>query len=65
MLTGGEDHGLLATFPAGTRLPAPFVAVGRVLAGAPGVTVAGAAPTGPLGWDHFAGPGAGGVQPRR
>jgi thiamine-monophosphate kinase len=65
VLTGGEDHGLLATFPGGTALPAPFAAVGRVLAGGPGVTVAGEAPTGALGWDHFAGPGAGGVQPRR
>ena len=28
---GGEDHGLLATFPAGTSLPAGWAAVGRVL----------------------------------
>jgi thiamine-monophosphate kinase len=28
---GGEDHGLLATFPAGTSLPVGWAAVGRVL----------------------------------
>ncbi|MDO8108171.1 thiamine-phosphate kinase [Isoptericola sp. b441] len=55
VLAGGEDHGLLATFPPHTELPAPFRAVGRVVAGEPGVRVAGAAPRGPLGWDHFAG----------
>lgn len=55
VLAGGEDHGLLATFPPGVALPAPFRAVGRVLAGEPGVTVAGRTPRGPLGWDHFAG----------
>ncbi|MEP7765010.1 thiamine-phosphate kinase [Sanguibacter sp. 25GB23B1] len=30
LLTGGEDHGMLATFPAGTTLPQGFRAVGRV-----------------------------------
>ncbi|MGO7984234.1 thiamine-phosphate kinase, partial [Rhizobium johnstonii] len=29
-LEGGEDHGLLATFPAGTELPQPFRAIGLV-----------------------------------
>ncbi|WP_298458092.1 thiamine-phosphate kinase [uncultured Cellulomonas sp.] len=65
VLTGGEDHGLLATFPAGARLPPPFRAVGRVRAAhdggqdgdrhATGVLVAGR-PPGPIspGWDHFA-----------
>lgn len=55
LLAGGEDHGLLATFPAGTVLPAPFGPVGRVLprAGAD-VLVAGAPPAvGTSGWDHF------------
>lgn len=58
VLAGGEDHGLLATFPPEVPLPAPFRACGRVLdaAGAPGrVTVGGAEHTGPTGWDHFAG----------
>ncbi|MFE6970874.1 thiamine-phosphate kinase [Isoptericola sp. NPDC057653] len=56
VLSGGEDHGLLATFPPDAALPAGFRRVGRVLAAAePGVTVDGGEPaTGP-GWDHFAG----------
>src|SRR5699024_11574970 len=29
VLTGGADHGLLATFPAGAPLPAPFREIGR------------------------------------
>ena len=57
VLGGGEDHGLLATFPAGVQLPAGFTAIGSVQAPEsstpPGVTIAGhAAGTG--GWDHFA-----------
>lgn len=30
MLTGGEDHGLLATFPAGAQLPLGFEVIGEV-----------------------------------
>ncbi|MGX5716426.1 thiamine-phosphate kinase [Arthrobacter sp. MAHUQ-56] len=57
VLGGGEDHGLLATFPAGVRLPPGFTAIGSVQAlgtdEGPGVLIAGrAADTG--GWDHFA-----------
>ncbi|MBD5787829.1 thiamine-phosphate kinase [Cellulosimicrobium terreum] len=56
VLTGGEDHALLATFPAGTVLPEPFRAIGVVLpaptSGA-GVTVDGAAGRAATGWDHF------------
>ena len=55
VLTGGEDHGLLATFAPGTPLPDGFHPIGRVLHGPTGtVTVAGVAPSGSLGWDHFA-----------
>jgi thiamine-monophosphate kinase len=58
VLGGGEDHGLLATFPAGTGLPSGYRAVGTVRATrtgeAPGVLVAGAEPDVPAGWDHFA-----------
>ncbi|MCV2393989.1 thiamine-phosphate kinase [Actinotalea sp. M2MS4P-6] len=55
VLTGGEDHGLLATFPADVALPEPFRRIGRVLDGPAGrLTVAGEEPQGPLGWDHFA-----------
>lgn len=59
-LTGGEDHGLLATVPAATasRLPQGARVLGRVRApfgsGAqPGVLVGGQAPQTSLGWDHF------------
>lgn len=59
VLGGGEDHGLLATFPASAGVPAPFVVVGRVLPvpaeGAAEVLVGGARPNVPAGWDHFAG----------
>ncbi|MEV7604865.1 thiamine-phosphate kinase [Paenarthrobacter sp. NPDC089322] len=57
VLGGGEDHGLLATFPAGIQLPEGFTAIGSVQAVAQsegsGVRIAGqAADT--VGWDHFA-----------
>ncbi|MCY0905478.1 thiamine-phosphate kinase [Arthrobacter sp. H14-L1] len=59
VLGGGEDHGLLATFPPGVTLPEGFTAIGSVMPGgqtiesAPSVTIAGiAADT--VGWDHFA-----------
>ena len=58
VLTGGEDHGLLATFPPGARLPAGFRRVGTVLSAgereAGTVLVAGAVPVvESIGWDHF------------
>ena len=54
VLTGGEDHGLLATFPAGAPLPAPFRAIGTVAAGPAQVTYGGRPPDVPgTGWDHF------------
>ncbi|WP_284975217.1 thiamine-phosphate kinase [Arthrobacter sp. efr-133-TYG-104] len=57
VLGGGEDHGLLATFPAGIQLPQGFTAIGSVQAdvmpSGTGVRIAGqAADT--VGWDHFA-----------
>nr|WP_157071488.1 thiamine-phosphate kinase [Curtobacterium ammoniigenes] len=52
-LYGGEDHGLLATFPSDADLPAPFRAIGRVVArSATAVTRAGA-PVDPIGWDPY------------
>ncbi len=57
LLTGGEDHGLLATFPPGAALPAAFRRIGCVAgpsdvpAGA--VLVAGEPWRGSPGWDHF------------
>lgn len=51
-LRGGEDHALLAAFPAGTELPPGFRAIGRTRArGEAPVTIAGAPVTGHLGWD--------------
>ena len=52
VLGGGDDHALLATFPAGTSLPEGFTAIGTVAAGQ-GVTVDGEAYEGPAGWVHF------------
>jgi thiamine-monophosphate kinase len=52
ILAGGDDHPMLATFPAGTALGPEWRVVGRVLDGS-GVTVDGRLHTGPTGWDHF------------
>jgi thiamine-monophosphate kinase len=51
-LTGGEDHSLLATFPAETMLPGGFRVIGRVVSGA-GVLVDGAAFDERGGWDPY------------
>ncbi|MET3811882.1 thiamine-phosphate kinase [Arthrobacter sp. UYEF3] len=57
VLGGGEDHGLLAAFPADVQLPHGFTAIGSVEAPAAtvsaGVTIAGR-PAETVGWDHFA-----------
>jgi thiamine-monophosphate kinase len=52
-LDGGEDHSLLATFPAGTTLPGGFRAIGQVVAGI-GVFVDGVAHEERGGWDPYA-----------
>jgi thiamine-monophosphate kinase len=56
VLTGGEDHALLGCFPADVDLPAPFLAIGRVVvAGEHPVLVDGERWGGRgTGWDHFA-----------
>ncbi|WP_110181749.1 thiamine-phosphate kinase [Nocardioides solisilvae] len=51
ILTGGEDHPLLATFPAGS-VPPGWLVVGEVHEGE-GVTVDGAPHEGAGGWTHF------------
>ncbi|MGH3272948.1 MAG: thiamine-phosphate kinase, partial [Streptosporangiaceae bacterium] len=51
-LAGGEDHALAATFPAGTRLPAGWTLLGRVLPGS-GVLVDARPRLRPGGWNHF------------
>lgn len=55
LLTGGEDHGLLATFPPDVPLPAPFRRIGAVTERSTDlVLVAGAPPrVASTGWDHF------------
>ncbi len=56
VLGGGEDHALLATFPAGAVLPEAFTVIGQVeeaVVGEPSVTVDGAAWSGPAGHAHF------------
>ncbi|MGH3411547.1 MAG: thiamine-phosphate kinase [Marmoricola sp.] len=52
VLSGGEDHALVATFPAGSELPQGFTVIGSVAAGE-GVTVDGAPYDGPAGHTHF------------
>ena len=52
VLTGGEDHALVATLPAGAAVPPGCRVVGQVTAGEPAVLVDGVPATG--GWSHFA-----------
>ena len=57
VLSGGEDHALVACFPPDAVLPAPFVRIGDVLpvrTGWPSVTVNGIEDEQLGGWDHFA-----------
>jgi thiamine-monophosphate kinase len=52
ILTGGDDHALLATFPDEASVPDGWRVVGECRAGE-GVTVDGAEYDGPDGWSHF------------
>ncbi|HEY9472977.1 MAG TPA: thiamine-phosphate kinase [Mycobacteriales bacterium] len=54
ILTGGEDHALVATFPPDRGVPEGWRVVGRVIDGK-GVLVDGEEYAGPGGYDHFAG----------
>lgn len=55
ILDGGEDHGLLGTFPPGSEVPDEFMIIGTIRAGEPGeVTVDGAHRI-PGGWDSARG----------
>lgn len=56
ILGGGDDHALVATFPAGVVLPEGFVTIGTVAApegSGVGVTVDGKAYAEAPGWTHF------------
>jgi len=56
VLGGGDDHSLLATFPAGTALPEGWVRIGQVTdpsPDGPSVTVDGSPYDGSTGWTHF------------
>ncbi|HEX5566764.1 MAG TPA: thiamine-phosphate kinase [Streptomyces sp.] len=55
VLTGGEDHAIVATFPPGSKLPARWRRIGEVLhpSAAPQVLVDGAPWNRPGGWNHF------------
>ena len=60
VLAGGEDHGLLATFPPNASLPPGFRRVGRVCAVAPDESgpharFDGATKAPTIGYDHFEG----------
>ncbi|HWE89595.1 MAG TPA: thiamine-phosphate kinase [Pseudonocardiaceae bacterium] len=52
VLVGGEDHALVATFPADTPVPNGWLAIGVVDRGS-GVTVDGQQHTGAAGWEHW------------
>lgn len=52
VLTGGDDHSLLATFPAEAALPEGWRVIGAVADGQ-GVTVDGEEWEGTTGWTHF------------
>jgi thiamine-monophosphate kinase len=56
VLTGGEDHSLVATFPASAALPPGWRVIGSVRSpeeGTPNVTVDGRAYAKSGGWEHF------------
>lgn len=52
VLVGGEDHALVATFPAATPVPDGWIAIGSVDRGS-GVTVDGQPHGGAGGWEHW------------
>lgn len=54
VLSGGDDHALLATFPAG-GLPEGFTAIGRVTDAADGAVRVDGEAVSPQGYEHFGG----------
>lgn len=55
VLDGGEDHGLLGTFPPGAVIPPGFTAIGTVRSGEPGLVTLDGEPRTPGGWDSARG----------
>ncbi len=55
VLGGGDDHSLVATFPADAALPEGFRRIGTVSEGEPEVLIDGGTQRGPRGWLHFHG----------
>ncbi|MDQ0376796.1 thiamine-phosphate kinase [Amycolatopsis thermophila] len=53
VLTGGEDHALVATFPSFADLPAGWRRIGAVTVADSGVTVDGEQYHGETGWEHW------------
>lgn len=53
LLTGGEDHALVATFPPDAALPTGFTPIGQVRSGDAAVLVEGKPYDGDPGWTHF------------
>ncbi|NUR61990.1 MAG: thiamine-phosphate kinase [Catenulispora sp.] len=56
ILTGGEDHALVATFAPDAAVPGRWFRIGSVQAGPPSVTVDGKPWDGPGGFSHFGKP---------
>lgn len=54
MLSGGDDHALVACLPADVAIPEGFVEIGSVEPGSGNVTVDGSEPEGSPGFVHFA-----------
>lgn len=55
ILDGGEDHGLLATFPPDAVIPPEFTVIGTARAGTPGEVTLDGEPRIPGGWDSARG----------
>lgn len=55
MLDGGEDHGLLGTFPPGVEVPAEFTIIGTIRDGRPGQVFVDGQLSTPGGWDSARG----------
>lgn len=55
ILDGGEDHGLLGTFPRDADIPAGFTVIGTIRSGEPGRVTLDGEPRTPGGWDSARG----------